>query len=162
MNSIFIKEFKLFQKKYIKQENYASVEDKFINGCCNRLVDALLKLNKNKGQSLRLCEPLNANGNSIIHFVYKSEDGLFYDINGEFRSIESLVLASGLFSNIQSLDVDIDFDAPYSEDYLIGELEETQALIDVFLNKEKLSNIISDIVSENEKEASVLQKKEVL
>lgn len=156
MNSIFIEEFKLHQEKYVKQEEYVSVEDKFINGCCNRLVDALLKLNKNEGQSLRLCEPLDDNGNSIIHFIYKSKEGLFYDINGEFKTVELLAEASGLFSDaLLNLHVDIDFDEPYSDDYLIGELEETQNLIDIFQNKERLFNMINDTVNRSEQKSSV-------
>lgn len=129
MNNLkFLKEFKENQKKYFSQDNYKNVEDKFINGCCIQLVYHLMNLNKNTGKSLRLNQDLG-NGNSIIHFVYQSNDGKYYDINGSFSSVKEIAIASGLFKDLNKLCVDIDFEKPCKEDFLEGELDEVNKII---------------------------------
>lgn len=128
-NLILINSLKEKIEDFAKKENYSNVEDKYLNGCCSQLVSHLLKLNENKGIPYRLSEYLGS-GNSTIHFVYKSENGLFYDINGSFKTIEDIAKTSQLFNDLSSLDVDIDFEEPYKDDYCTGEFDYINSIIE--------------------------------
>lgn len=86
---------------------YNNVYDKYTNGHCEDLVMYLYMLNNNTGTKIKVeglfYEYEDDFDAQVIHFIYKSLDGLYYDINGEFNSIEELIENSFLIDEITSI-----------------------------------------------------------
>lgn len=129
-NIEFIEKLKIFEEK-IKDKNYSDVFEKYQFGECASLATYLYILNNQEGTKLEIS--VNDSWSEDYpshHYIYKSIDDKYYDINGEFTNIYELIEISPIFSAYQ-----IDQD-------LIEIIE-----VDFYVNN-KLKEITNEVIKE--------------
>jgi len=127
-NLIFLQKFIDLQKNYLS--GYKTVQEKYTNGYCQDLVFCFHKINSMNGENIRICET-KENNTDILHFVYRSNEGKFYDINGGFDTLEELVEKCSLFSNYTELSIQVDC-LEINEDDFEDDWEEVNILLNSF------------------------------
>ena len=88
-----------------KNKIYNNVFDKYLNGHCEDLVNYLL-LNNEDGEKIKIKGIFQEfdEDQIVIHYIYKLNDK-YYDINGEFDTIEDLTNEIGYIDFIDKIDV---------------------------------------------------------
>lgn len=82
---------------------YSDAKEKYQFGECETLVSYLYLLDDERGEKFEINskKDIFAEDFPSHHYVYKSSEGKFYDINGRFDSLNELAEASDLFENYQ-------------------------------------------------------------
>ncbi len=111
-NEVLIKKIIDFETK--KGEN---ANKKYLHGECDILVYYLKLLNNQKGERVRIFQedPLDEWA-GMLHFVYKSELGEYYDITGKYNTVNDLIEKSSLYSELGDITI-------YSEEVSINDLD---------------------------------------
>lgn len=100
-----------------KNKIYNNVFDKYLNGHCENLVSYLL-LNNEDGEKIKIkgiCQEFDED-QIVIHYIYKLNDK-YYDINGEFDTIEDLTNEIGYIDFIDKIEY-IDMNKPLEKQTL--------------------------------------------
>ena len=100
-----------------KNKIYNNVFDKYLNGHCEDLVNYLL-LNNEDGEKIKIKGILQEfdEDQIVIHYIYKLNDK-YYDINGEFDTIEDLTNEIGYIDFIDKIEY-IDINKPLEKQTL--------------------------------------------
>ena len=100
-----------------KNKIYNNVFDKYLNGHCEDLVNYLL-LNNEDGEKIKIKGVFQEfdEDQIVIHYIYKLNDK-YYDINGEFDTIEDLTNEIGYIDFIDKIEY-IDINKPLEKQTL--------------------------------------------
>ena len=100
-----------------KNKIYNNVFDKYLNGHCEDLVNYLL-LNNEDGEKIKIKGIFQEfdEDQIVIHYIYKLNDK-YYDINGEFDTIEDLTNEIGYIDFIDKIEY-IDINKPLEKQTL--------------------------------------------
>ena len=100
-----------------KNKIYNNVFDKYLNGHCEDLVNYLL-LNNEDGEKIKIKGIFQEfdEDQIVIHYIYKLNDK-YYDINGEFDTIEELTNEIGYIDFIDKIEY-IDINKPLEKQTL--------------------------------------------
>lgn len=100
-----------------KNKIYNNVFDKYLNGHCEDLVNYLL-LNNEEGEKIKIKGIFQEfdEDQIVIHYIYKLNDK-YYDINGEFDTIEDLTNEIGYIDFIDKIEY-IDINKPLEKQTL--------------------------------------------
>ena len=104
-------------EKKNKNNLYNNVYDKYLNGRCEDLVNFLL-VHNNDGEKIKIkgiCQD-GFEDLIVIHYIYKL-NGKYYDINGEFDTIEDLTNEIGYIDFIDKIEY-IDINKPLEKQTL--------------------------------------------
>jgi len=107
---IFEYEKKIHSKKYSYPIEREDVIYEYLNGECEFLVNILYTHNNKKGKKIELKDEELLGG--MYHYIYKCEEGYYYDINGKFLTIEDLIIKTELFEDFQNIEIK---EIPYEE-----------------------------------------------
>ncbi len=100
-----------------KNKIYNNVFDKYLNGHCEDLVNYLL-LNNEDGEKIKIKGIFQEfdEDQIVIHYIYKLNNK-YYDINGEFDTIEDLTNEIGYIDFIDKIEY-IDINKPLEKQTL--------------------------------------------
>ena len=100
-----------------KNKIYNNVFDKYLNGHCEDLVNYLL-LNNEDGEKIKIKGIFQEfdEDQIVIHYIYKLNDK-YYDINGEFDTIEDLTNEIGYIDFIDKIEY-LDINKPLEKQTL--------------------------------------------
>lgn len=98
-----IEKLKEIENVNLKNSCYTNVYDKYLNGECQSLVRFLYLLNNREGTEIEITgiseDSTSDFDDKVFHYVYK-HNNKYYDINGEFESIDELIKESCLFDYV--------------------------------------------------------------
>lgn len=104
----FIKNLKIVENELLENSKvYHSAKEKYLHGECETLVYFLFLVNNRQGSMVELKKKDDFSNQNVFHYVFFFNDK-YYDINGEFNSLNSLIKKSKLFGSpfgVQTRDI---------------------------------------------------------
>lgn len=106
----FIKNLKIVEAELLSNSKiYHSAKEKYLHGECETLVYFLYLINNKQGSMIELKKKDEFTSQNVFHYVFFFNDK-YYDINGEFNSLISLIKKTKLFGSANGVlqkDIDI-------------------------------------------------------
>lgn len=106
----FIKNLKIVETELLSNSKiYHSAKEKYLHGECETLVYFLYLINNKQGSMIELKKKDEFTSQNVFHYVFFFNDK-YYDINGEFNSLISLIKKTKLFGSANGVlqkDIDI-------------------------------------------------------